>query len=81
MKSKTYIIKQNDKEVLKITIQEPEGVEYKNIRWDSKTGLVTAEVNNVQVLVPYTGNGLGTLEPGGFEASNIYAVSHNYWYY
>lgn len=80
-KTKEYSISQSGGEVFKITITEPEGVTYEDIIWDSKTGLVTAIVDGERKIIPYTGTAIGTLAPKGFTATNIYTVSHHYWYY
>lgn len=81
--SKTYKITQNGEVVMSITITPPKGVTYTNIEWDSRTGLVTANVDGSEQRKPinYTGQSYGTLQPEPFEAENIYHMSYNYWYY
>ena len=81
--SKTYKITQNGEVVMAITITLPPNTTYTNIEWDSRTGLVTANVNGEKTrrAIPYTGTSYGTLQPGPFEAENIYHMSYNYWYY
>lgn len=83
MSEKTYKVKQNGLTVLEITIKQPEDTVYTNIQWDSKTGLVTANVNGDSKRVPihYTGTSYGVLQPGPFEAENVYKMDYNYWYY
>ena len=80
--TKTYKITQNDVTVLSITIDDPGGV-YRDIQWDSRTGLVTAVIgtNSERIPIPYTGNACGKLSPEAFTATNIYAMDYNYWYY
>jgi hypothetical protein len=71
MKTRTYTITQPNEfgqeiAVFEITINEPEGVVYKNIEWDSKTGLITANIEIGGVVserrpIPCSGKSLGTL--------------------
>ena len=83
MTTKTYYIFQNGKTVMQITISQPDGTKYTNIQWDSKTGLVTANVNGSEIRtpIPYTGVGCGKIEPGPFETRGIYYMDYNLWYY
>jgi hypothetical protein len=67
-KTKTYSIKQNDKEVMSITITQPAGVTYNDIIWDSKTGMVSAIIDGVRKPIPFEGQSYGKLDPTGFTA-------------
>lgn len=84
MANRNYTIKQNGKTVFSITI-DIDTDNYTDYQWDSKTGLVTAvdlnDANRKRVIIPYTGNGVGTLEPGPFEAIGITKMDYNFWYY
>lgn len=68
--------------VLEITIEQPDGVKYSNIQWDSKTGLVTANINGSEKreAIPYTGRGLGKIAPGPFRTSGVAVMNYHYWY-
>ena len=85
--TKTYSIKIHGSEdpILKIEIEQPNDVEYTDIQWDSRTGLVTAKVNNSEArkAIQYTGNSLGAIppDPNGFTAENVTGISFRYWYY
>lgn len=82
MAKQTYKIKQNGVEIFSITVNFPEGATYTDIEWDSKTGLVTAKKNGgSRVPLEYTGNALGTIEPGPYETEKILQMEHYYWYY
>lgn len=83
MATKTYSIKQTGTTILTITITEPEGKTYSDIQWDSKTGLVTAIIDSdtERKPIPYIGKSYGTIQPGPFEAENIYSIKYNYQYY
>ena len=79
--NKTYTITQNNKTILSITIEKPDNVEYTDIQWDSKTGLVTAIINGERVPIPYSGGSAGAISPENFQAENFTGISFNYWYY
>lgn len=81
--TKTYNIIQNGAPILSITVEQPEEVEYSDIQWDSRTGLVTAEINGKRQAIQYTGNSLGAIppDPNGFTAENVTGISFRYWYY
>lgn len=79
---KIYKIKQNGVEIFSITVKFPSGAAYTDIQWDSKTGLVTAKKDSLdRVPLEYTGNALGTIEPGLYVTEGIYEMDHHYWYY
>ena len=75
----------------KITLQES----CHNLRWDSKTGLVTGELiqndPSTRRAINYTGNPIGAIPVGGIskddinlahnEVGNVAKLSYNYWYY
>jgi hypothetical protein len=81
--TKTYNIIQNNAPILSITVDQPADVEYSNMQWDSRTGLVTAEINGKRQAIQYTGNSLGAIppDPNGFTAENVTGISFRYWYY
>jgi hypothetical protein len=82
--TKTYNIIQNGIPILSITIDQPTGVEYSDMQWDSRTGLVTAKINGGErKAIQYTGNSLGAIppDPNGFTAENVTGISFRYWYY
>jgi hypothetical protein len=83
MKTYIFTIKQLDRPDLHIEIDVPDGTIYHDVEWDSKTGLVTAKVNESlnRTVIPYRGNGCGKLEPEAFEAEGILDMKYNYWYY
>ena len=82
MNTKTYTITQNGIKVFEIIIEQPSDKTYTNIQWDSKTGLVTAEIDGEsRTPIPFKGVSYGYLEPGPFEARNIYYIDYYYWYY
>lgn len=90
MSSRTYKITQPDnsgteRTVLEISIEQPEGKFYKDILWDSKTGLVTAEVyiggiSQGRQAIPYKGKGMGKLNPAPLTAHGISDMEYSYWY-
>ena len=75
----------------KITLQEA----CHNLKWDSKTGLVTGEIiqndPSTRRAIKHTGNPIGAIPVGGISESNIdlahnvagnaATLSYNYWYY
>ena len=83
MKTYTFIIKQTNRPDLSIEIDVPSDTTYHDVQWDSKTGLVTAFVNNslTRTVIPYRGNGCGKLEPAEFETEGFLDMKYNYWYY
>ena len=85
MIQKTYKIKQNGVDIFSITVKVPDDKanQLSDYQWDSKTGLVTAldASTNERVPIEYTGNALGTIEPGPYETDNILQMEHYYWYY
>lgn len=83
VKTKTYSISQNGQVVMSITITQPKGVKYTNIQWDSKTGVVTANVNNSnkRIPIPFIGEASGRISPGPFQTDGIYNINYHYWYY
>lgn len=86
MRQKKYTIKQNDVPVFEITITVPDKTSYYDIKWDSKTGLLSACTiqgdESSRQLITCEGNTWGTLsQECSFEVSNIKAVEHYYWYY
>jgi phage-related protein len=55
-----------------------------NLSWDSKTGLVTGEINNVRRPVNYSGNSLATIPVGNnalINSNETGTLTYNYWYY
>ena len=80
---KTYIIKQENNIVMQITITFQDTETYENIQWDSRTGLVSANINgsSERKLIPFKGISYGSLQPGPFEAIGISDIQYNYWYY
>lgn len=64
---------------------------YKNLTWDSKSGLVSGYKNSDDINtkkpkpLPYTGNSLGAIPPGGLTAQQIELegaiLKYHYWYY
>ena len=58
---------------------------YNSIEWDSKTGMVSAEVNGKRIAIPYTGNSLGGIPVGGIPSTDISinggTLEYHYWYY
>ena len=58
---------------------------HKSIEWDSKTGVVSAEVNEKRVAISYTGNSFGAIPVGGISSTNISinggTLKYHYWYY
>ena len=84
MAKREYTIRQNGKTVFSIVV-DIDTDKYDDYQWDSKTGLVTAvdvtDAARKRVIIPYTGNGTGTLEPGPFEATGITKMDYNFWYY
>ena len=82
MKEKRYQILQNNIPVFDFIVRYPDDTkDYNYIRWDSKTGLVTAEVDGVRIPLETIGITTGALEPDEFEALNITSMDYNYWYY
>ena len=82
MKKKTYKIIQNNITVFEFTVTYPDDTKtYLYPKWDSKTGLVTAEVDGKRIPLETSGVTTGTLEPAPFEAINVEAMDYNYWYY
>ena len=79
---RTYSITQNGIKKFSITI-DIEDSTYTDFWWDSKTGLVTAlnSRTGVREIIPYTGAGIGTLEPAPFECTGISSMEYNYLYY
>lgn len=56
-----------------------------NLQWNSKTGIVKGIVSGKEVLIPYDGNGCGTIPVGsasenGTITSGI-TLEYDYWYY
>lgn len=80
-KTRTYSISQEGKEVMSITITQPNGVTYTNIQWDSKTGIVSAEINGERKPIPFSGISCGKLQPLSFSAEGISEIKFHYWYY
>lgn len=82
MASRTYTITQNNETVFSITL-DVDTDKYRDYQWDSSTGLVTAVVIETEKreIIPYSGNGLGTLKPGPFQAEGIVSMDYNFWYY
>lgn len=80
-KTRTYTISQNGEEVMSITITQPDDVVYQNIQWDSKTGMVSAEIDGKRKPIPFTGKSCGKLMPAGFVAEGFRNIQFNYWYY
>ena len=58
---------------------------HKSIEWDSKTGIVSAKVNEKRVVIPYTGNSLGAIPVDGIASDDIAinggTLNYHYWYY
>lgn len=56
-----------------------------DITWDSRTGLITKEVDGKQVPIPYTGKSYGTLpvgdNTGALTLPTGSTIEYNYWYY
>lgn len=87
MASKTYTVSQTIGDTtiehsITITIPDNEISNYSNFQWDSRTGLVTAIKNGKRVPVPYTGNAVGTLQPGNYtiQTTNIDPQNLDYDY-
>ena len=82
MIEETYKIKQNGIEIFSITVKFPSNAIYTDVQWDSKTGLVTAIKNGAErVPLEYTGNALGTIDPGPYQTEKISQMDHYFWYY
>jgi hypothetical protein len=64
----TFTIIHDDKNILSISLTAPLNGSYNNIKWDSKTGIVSACINSTDEatrrLIPYTGNAYGALPVG-----------------
>lgn len=58
---------------------------HQKIEWDSKTGMVSAEVSGKRVAISYTGNSLGGIPVGGILPADISinggTLNYHYWYY
>lgn len=90
MLSRKYKITQTNSAGLEITafeieIEQPDDKVYNKILWDSKTGLVTAEVyiggiSQGRQAIPYKGKGMGKLQPAAFTAHGISDMEYSYWY-
>lgn len=87
-KSKSYSIKRDidKKEIAQITIEQPDGVTYSDITWDSSTGLVTAKIKKGNgpvegpFPIPYKGKGIVQIPPEPFVLENFYDINYNFWY-
>ena len=82
---------------LTITVSGTSSKPLKDITWDSKTGMVTAKINNAatQTPIPYVGNSTGAIPIGGVEkwglvitsggttsySQNGCKLNYHYWYY
>jgi hypothetical protein len=58
---------------------------YNNIKWNSKTGMVSSVINGAEKPIPYTGNSLGSIPVGGLTEQEIdihgATLDYDYWYY
>lgn len=81
--TKNYRIIQNEEDILSITVTFDSSAVYENIIWDSKTGLVTAEVDGEKMVLPHTGNSCGAIAPGVFSTEGLDPedMDYHYWYY
>lgn len=53
-----------------------------NLSWDSKTGLVTGEIDGIRRPINYSGNSLATIPVGNNILTNLDGtLTYNYWYY
>lgn len=80
--TKAYTIREtvSGKVVFSFTVNIPNN-QYTNLKWDSRTGLVTALYQGKRVPLETSGNTFGTLNPVAFTAENITSMDYNYWYY
>lgn len=75
------------KVVKKITIKPPDGTNYTDMEWDSRTGLVTGRINGDEkrVIIPYEevipNSGLGALPPAAIKTEGIQSMEFNYRFY
>ena len=81
--TRTYKVIQNNREVLSATVTLDSSVSYQNIVWDSKTGLITAQVDEETVVLSHTGKAYGTIAPGEFTTIGFSPddMNYHYWYY
>jgi hypothetical protein len=72
---------------LSITVGGTTSKQLRDIIWDSKTGMVSAKVDNssTHTAIPYTGNSLGGIPVGGILPADISinggTLNYHYWYY
>ena len=59
------------------------GIKIKNLIWDSKTGIVSQEYNEIRTPISYTGNSLGGIPVGGTDILELNGgtLNYHYWYY
>lgn len=83
-----FAIKRGNNVIAQIAITPEDNVFYEDIQWDSKTGLVTAKVNNsnIRTPIPYEGDGCINLPVlSGSETftlvGDITEIKFHNWYY
>lgn len=64
-----------------INLTDAQAQLYTDYRWDSKTGIVSAEKDGKRHVLPTVGNTIGTIPPGPFKIINAIDINYNYWYY